>query len=395
MRLGMAPFLAALLLFSGLSFPQRLAAQQVSSRIVSFDAPGAIPVGDSFDGTYPCSINDEGTIAGIYVDANSLYHAFLRSPGGKFVVFDAPGTGASVGTRLRPFPITAANISSHSININDQGAIAGNYVDSNDVSHGFVRKPGGELDSFDAPGADTRSGGFRGTFPSGINRGGTITGHFVDSKDTNLNWSRGFLRSPQGGLTTFDVPGSSFTTTLGFGTFPVSINDDGTITGHYIDAKGLLHGFLRTPEGEFLTVDAPGVSSIAASGYGTFPESINQAGAVTGHYTDAHNMTRGFVRTRSAEFATFDAPDAGTVAAFGFGTFPTSINRAGAIAGHYMDASGAIRGFVRSSSGKLTTFEAPDPRGGGIFPQSINDAGAVTGHYMDARGLNHGFLRTP
>jgi hypothetical protein len=28
--------------------------------------------------------------------------------------------------------------------------------------------------------------------------------------------------------------------------------------------------------------------------------------------------------------------------------------------------------------------------GFGTFPESINDAGAITGHYIDAQGLNHG-----
>jgi hypothetical protein len=33
------------------------------------------------------------------------------------------------------------------------------------------------------------------------------------------------------------------------GTLPVSINDEGVITGYYIDAKNVSHGFLLFPGG--------------------------------------------------------------------------------------------------------------------------------------------------
>src|SRR5579859_7204577 len=48
---------------------------------------------DSWDynGTYASSVNNWGTIAGTYQDANSVYHGFLRSPEGGFITFEAPG----------------------------------------------------------------------------------------------------------------------------------------------------------------------------------------------------------------------------------------------------------------------------------------------------------------
>jgi hypothetical protein len=151
---------------------------------------------------------------------------------------------------------------------------------------------------------------------------------------------------------------------------------------------------------EIISFDAPGASSVAASGYGTFPKRINDAGAITGHYTDAHNVSRGFVRSPSGEFTTFDAPGASTVTSFDYGTFPDSINDAGAITGHYTDAQGLIHGFLRSPSGKFTTFDPPGAStaaapGYATFPDSINVAGAITGHYTDTHELIHGFLRIP
>jgi hypothetical protein len=72
--------------------------------------------------------------------------------------------------------------------------------------------------------------------------------------------------------------------------------DAGVITGHYTHAHNVAHGFVRSPSGEFTTFDAPGASSAAASGYATFADSINDAGAITGHYTDAHGVIHGFLR---------------------------------------------------------------------------------------------------
>ena len=342
MKLGTLTLLTTVISFGVLPMPVRLAAQNASSEIITFDAPGAGSAAGTFDGTFPSSINNGGTITGIYIDANTLYHGFLRGPGGRFITLDAPGAGASVGTRFRAFP-SSVNINTSSININNRGTITGNYVDSNNVSHGFLRGPGGE-----------------------------------------------FL--------TFDAPGASSVAAFGYGTFPKSINYVGAVTGHYTDVHDVIHGFVRSPSGQFTAFEAPGASTVAASGYGTFPESINDAGAIAGRYADANGLYHGFLRSPGGEFTTFDAPGASTAPGGGDGTLPKSINAEGAITGHYADAQAVIHGFVRSPSGKLTTFDAPGPTGGagwGIFPESINEAGAITGHYTDAVGLNHGFLRVP
>lgn len=394
MRLGLQCAIAATL-FAGLPAPMQLAAQDASSRIIAFDAPGAITVAGGSDGTFPSGVDKEGTITGIYVGEDALYHGFLRSPEGEFTTFDAPGTGTSIGTRLRGVP-GAANITSHSINMNNHGAITGNYVDSNDVSHGFLRGPGDEFITLDAPGANSVAGSFDGTFPDSISNKGTITGHYIDAHDV----IHGFLRAPGGEFITFDAPGAGSVAGAGFGTFPEGINDAGAVTGHYTDLHDVTHGFLRAPGGEFITFDAPGAGSVAGAGFGTFPEGIDDAGAIAGHYTDADHVTHGFLREAGGEFITLDAPGAGMVAGLGYGTFPSSMNDAGTITGHYTDASGVAHGFARSPSGRFVTFDAPGASSAtgsffGTFPVGINDAGIIIGHYTDEVGRNHGFLRTP
>jgi hypothetical protein len=62
-------------------------------------------------------------------------------------------------------------------------------VDANSVSHGFLRAPDGAITTFDAPGAGT--GAFQGTEPLGINSKGAISGSYIDAN----NVGHGFLRT--------------------------------------------------------------------------------------------------------------------------------------------------------------------------------------------------------
>ena len=55
------------------------------------------------------------------------------------------------------------------------------------------------------------------------------------------------MRVKGGNITTFDVPGAGGLF-LGDGTYSQSINPSGEITGIYTDAIGAYHGFLREPD---------------------------------------------------------------------------------------------------------------------------------------------------
>ena len=115
-----------------------------------FDAPGADPVVGC---TCPVSINDFGAVAGQSIDTNSVSHGFLRSLDGKITVFDVSEAGIAPGQGTFPS------------NNNDFGVIAGNYVDANGVAHGFLRIPNGNITTFDP-------GGSQGTFPNNVNNWG-------------------------------------------------------------------------------------------------------------------------------------------------------------------------------------------------------------------------------
>jgi hypothetical protein len=77
-----------------------------------------------------------------------------------------------------------------------------------------------------------------------------------------------------------------------------------------------------------------------------------------------------------------------------------SINPSGVIAGIYQDEGGGVHGFVRATTGAITTFNPPGsgafgtPIPGG-FEMGINTAGKVTGYYLDTGSVYHGYLYVP
>jgi hypothetical protein len=191
-----------------------------------------------------------------------------------------------------------------------------------------------------------------------------------------------------GPFITFDIPGAAN------GTFPTSINQAGAITGYYNDANFVGHGFLRIPgrydkkndarDGTFVTFDISGAVN------GTYPASINPSGAITGSYVDANFVGHGFLRTTGGTVDTFDVPGAATI-----GTVPSSINPTGIITGYYYDANFVGHGFLRARDGTVITFDVPGAGSGhnqGTAPLGITPAGIIMGLYIDAQGGHHGFL---
>ena len=73
----------AMIVFVAVAVPVRLAAQgnQKSNhaKFITFDAPGAGHLSYS-QGTYPWGINSVGAVIGNYVDTNNVNHGFVRYP---------------------------------------------------------------------------------------------------------------------------------------------------------------------------------------------------------------------------------------------------------------------------------------------------------------------------
>jgi hypothetical protein len=204
--------------------------------------------------TIPQAINADGTVAGAFYVANGTAHGFVRYPNGLITTFD-------------PSESTQTIVAS----INAVGAIAGSYNTPTGM-HGFVREPGGTFILFDAPGRNTRV--------TGINVHGTTTGWYNPA--ANSGRFVGFVRSPQGKITSFD-PGLS--------TQPWSINDEGWTTGETGSGGPPGEGFVRNPGGKVTVFNVPGCADAS-----THPRSINDLGAVTGWCFNVAFSSVGFVR---------------------------------------------------------------------------------------------------
>ncbi len=346
----------------------------------NFDVTGAGTT--ALEGTFPTSINANGDIAGIYITTGNVSHGFERKSTGAITPFDASGAGTS--NNQGTFPIS----------IDADGNIAGMYADSNNVYHGFVRNSGGSITPFNVAAAGTS--GHRGTMPISIN-GGAITGTYVTGSSTTTSVYHGFIRSTGGTLTyPIDVPGAGAGDKQG--TQPSSINSAGDITGTYRDAASVHHGFIYN--GTTFTYPIDPTNSVA-----TFPASIDAAGDIAGTYLDSTGLMHGFVRTASGTISSFDPPGASTTppgSGKGIhidGTIAGSINTAATVAGFYTDNNKVAHGFFRTSDSKITSPLDDSGAGTGAMEGtaglSINDSGVIAGGYADTNDVFHGFVFTP
>ncbi len=118
----------------------------------------------------PYSINLHETIVGQLLSATDhQYHAFIRTPGGHYTLFDAPGAAAG---------------STVAISVNNQGLILGYYALADGSYHGFL-KMGETYVPLDYPGTTT-------TVTQTLNDFSRIVGYFVDGEGN----SHGFTAVP-------------------------------------------------------------------------------------------------------------------------------------------------------------------------------------------------------
>ena len=102
-----------------------------------------------------------------------------------------------------------------------------------------------------------------------------------------------------------------------------------------------------SPPSNWLNTNAPG----------TYGAAINAEGTMTGYYVDAGKVAHGFLRSRDGEFTHFDVKDAGNQP--GQGTFAVNLNREGTIAGYYVDGSGGAQGFLHQCHSFGDRFAIP------------------------------------
>jgi uncharacterized membrane protein len=182
------------------------------------------------------AINIRGVITGTYVGASGLFTPFIYDPNrNEFIDVTFPGITP------QPFFLTAQGITS-------TGEVVGNFrLDANAAfagspagHYGFLRDRNGAITLFRVNDANTRG--------RGINEHGQIAGYFDDTTDgmtkgyvTRLGKGQGFQALELRPQDIVNFPGSTFTVVAG-------INESGAVSGEWIDAAGLIHGFIAKPE---------------------------------------------------------------------------------------------------------------------------------------------------
>jgi hypothetical protein len=313
-----------------------------------FQVPGAAL-------TSPSSINDSLTITGTYSTQAGFTGGFVRTASGQITTFDV---GQVYTGQLR---------------INAAGVIAGIYQDVSGMSRGFVRSANGSITKFN-PGGPAGS-----TQVTDINDGGTVVGIYLPTNTDPPSYA--YVRTPDGTITTFTVPGGSLA-------FPWSINDLGEVTGnYYYDNDTQVGGFVRSPGGMFTTF---GYSD------GVVPLAINLAGTTTGWYGPPVGNFAGFVRQPDGTVTPFSLPQTGAI-----DTLFLGINDAGFITGSYtvLNSGSPVQGpgeymygFVRSPQGVLSSFSVPGASS--TTAVAINNLNVVTGS-SDSTIDPGGFIRIP
>ncbi len=151
------------------------------------------------------------------------------------------------------------------------------------------------------------------------------------------------------------------------------------------------------------TIDAPHAGAI--KGYGTEAIAICPAGQIAGFYADYSNVMHAYVRTTDGKITTFDAPDVSFMggaipfptSGAGPGTYAVAGDACGLVTGYVIDSRDVAHGYLRAADGTLTLFDVPHAgtaNGQGTFAGNMSMSGElIAGQYVDATGMNHGFLR--
>ncbi len=234
----------------------------------------------------------------------------------------------------------------------------------------------GIYSSFTAPGSAT--GNFSGTSGPGINSAGLALFLFAtnDSTFTTISSTNYLYRPLLGTYSPINDPNAVGPT----GTFANSINDSGIVTGVYYDAGGKGHGFqYNVNTGLYTTLpDDPLAATVTAA------QSTAVNGEFVANYDDASGNFHGALFA-NGKYTTLNFPGA-------LDTFADGINAFGQISGNYVDASGNQHGFLYDGT-TWTTVDYPGAQATLLFYN--NDFGQAAGYWVDQNGVFHSLLLTP
>ena len=319
----------------------------------------------------------EGRLVGSYIDMDGLYHTYVRTPDGEYRSVDIPNAAQIefvlvhginkagvyvtrsklVGDVTRTHVSTfrgrvelqfPESVSTEGWNINQDNSVVGYYDLADGRRYGFIAKPAGApalqptfsdytFESIDVVGVDFLAV--------------TASSDFEDYA--------GYTKSAEGQrMVAFTLIDGIFTTYAFPGaenTYFYALGNDGRAAGHYQDSEGFYHGVILE-KGVLTQYDFPG--AVETEIYGISDET----GVLTGNFTDAEGVRRGFTGDTVIE-----APGASE-------TFADFV-AAGRLVGSYVDAEGLYHGYIHTH-GQFTSIDLADAENlEYYFFPAINTAG--------------------
>jgi Cu/Zn superoxide dismutase len=168
-------------------------------------------------------INSHDVAVGFYTNGQGSNRGFTYNIKSKtFVRVLVPG-----------YPTGVAGPSLTAAGINDNGDVAGFYVDKNGNTDAFLARKYGKFRTLDFPGASA-------TQAFGVNDRDEVVGAYTDGTGSAATM-HGFTWTPGGGFASVDDPHGAGTTTIN------GVNDEGDLVGFYVDGAGNTDGFLAKP----------------------------------------------------------------------------------------------------------------------------------------------------
>ncbi len=287
----------------------------------NFDGPS--PGTNAGSGTNMNGIANSGTAVGFTIDNGGNFLNFttnpLKSPSATVLNINGSTSAMAFGT-------------------NASGTVVG--TDGNGNAFSLTR---GAVNTF------IPNGGMSAT-AFGINDHGAIVGQYVTADGSA---TPGFIKVNARSTITINAPSGPNTVNA------QSINNNGMVVGFYVGTDGQDHGFMASEgNGKTATVTAtaiadPTIPNVAGEPGATFVFSqilgINDHGIAVGYYGDSTTSQHGFLyNTHTGQYTFLDDPSE----AFNNGvevTQITGINNAGEITGFYSDANGVFHGFVATT----------------------------------------------
>jgi hypothetical protein len=250
--------------------------------------------------------------------------------------------------------------------VNDAGAIAGDYVDANQVQHGMILA-GKKLTTINNKACLTTPGTGAIAF-FGVNTKGAAAGWCASAK-TGVDIGFVYFK---GKFTAVNFPKSS-------GTQATGINDKGEVVGLYLDSGLASHGFSKIGN-KYTSIDVKGDTNTVAWG-------VNNAGQISVYATNSAGAFDSFILT-GKKFKNINNPNGGKGSAQG--TIVHALDNKGDVDGTYFDASSNEKGWLRHA-GKY--YDVVDP-GGTTRADGLNDKLEIVGRYGAGMFGGTGFKAT-